>query len=71
MTSVTTFGALSEAVRTWSELTNTGLLLCGLEHDDELDAGGFEPSPDLHHFAEARMEPVADAGFGRLFVGTM
>jgi hypothetical protein len=28
-----------------------------LEHDDELDASGAEPSPDLHHFAEARMEP--------------
>jgi hypothetical protein len=42
-----------------------------LEHDDELDAAGFEPSPDLHHFAKARMEPVADAGFSRLFVGTM
>jgi hypothetical protein len=42
-----------------------------LEHDDELDAAGFEPSSDLHHFAEARMEPVADAGFSRLFVGTM
>jgi hypothetical protein len=42
-----------------------------LEHDYELDAAGFEPSSDLHHFAEARMEPVADAGFSRLFVGTM
>jgi hypothetical protein len=42
-----------------------------LEHDYELDAAGFEPSSDLHHFAEARMEPVADAGFGRLFVGIM
>jgi hypothetical protein len=43
----------------------------GLEHDDELEAAGFEPSFDLHHFAEARMEPVADTGFSRLFVGTM
>jgi hypothetical protein len=42
-----------------------------LEHDDELDAAGVEPSPDLHHFAEAWMEPVADTGLGRLFVGTM
>jgi len=42
-----------------------------LEHDDELDAAAFEPPPDLHHFAEARMEPVADAGLSRLFVGTM
>jgi len=42
-----------------------------LEHDDELDAAGFEPSSDLHHLAETRMEPVADAGFSRLFVGTM
>jgi hypothetical protein len=42
-----------------------------LEHDDELDAAGFEPSSDLHHFAKARMETVADAGFSRLFVGTM
>jgi hypothetical protein len=42
-----------------------------LEHDDELDAAGFEPSSDLHHFAEARMEPVADTGFSWLFVGTM
>jgi len=42
-----------------------------LEHDDELEAAGFEPSSDLHHFAEARMEPVADAGFSRPFVGTM
>jgi hypothetical protein len=42
-----------------------------LEHDDELDAAPFEPSPDLHHFAEAGMEPVADTSFSRLFVGTM
>jgi len=42
-----------------------------LEHDDELDASGAEPSPDLHHFAEARMEPVADTGLSQLFVGTM
>jgi hypothetical protein len=42
-----------------------------LEHDDQLEAAGFEPSPDLHHFAEARMEPIADARFSRLFVGTM
>jgi hypothetical protein len=42
-----------------------------LEHDDELDAASFEPSPDLHHFAEARMKPVADPGLSRLFVGTM
>jgi hypothetical protein len=43
----------------------------GLEHDDELDAAAFEPPSDLHHFAEARMEPVADAGISRLFVGTV
>lgn len=43
----------------------------GLEHDDELDAAGIEPSSDLHHFAEARMERVADTSFSRLFVGTM
>ena len=36
-----------------------------------LEAAGFEPSFDLHHFAEARMEPVADTGLSRLFVGTM
>jgi len=42
-----------------------------LEHDDVLNAAGFEPSSDLHHFAEARMEPVADAGISRLFVGIM
>jgi hypothetical protein len=42
-----------------------------LEHDDELDAAAFEASSDLHHFAEARMEPVADMGFSRLFVCTM
>jgi len=42
-----------------------------LEQDDKLDAAALEPSPDLHHFAEARMEPVADAGLSRLFVGTM
>ena len=42
-----------------------------LKNDDELDATGFAPSPDLHHFAEARMEPVAETGFSRLFVGTM
>jgi len=42
-----------------------------LEHDDELDAAGFEPPPDLHHFAEARMEWVADPSLRRLFVGTM
>jgi hypothetical protein len=43
----------------------------GLEHDDKLDTADFEPSPDLHHFAEARMEPVADMRLSRLFVGTM
>jgi len=42
-----------------------------LKNDHALDAAAFEPSPDLHHFAEARVESVADAGFGRLFVGTM
>jgi len=42
-----------------------------LEHDDQLDAAGFEPSSDLHHFAKARMEPVADTSFSRLFVGIM
>jgi hypothetical protein len=42
-----------------------------LEDDDELDAAGFEPSSDLHHFAEARMKPVADTGFSPLFAGTM
>jgi hypothetical protein len=42
-----------------------------LEHDDELDAAALEPPPDLHLFAEARMERVADAGLSRLFVGTM
>jgi len=26
-----------------------------LKNDDELDAAAFEPSPDLHHFAEARV----------------
>jgi hypothetical protein len=42
-----------------------------LEHDDELDAAGFEPPSDLHHFAEARVEPVADTGLSPLFAGTM
>jgi len=42
-----------------------------LEHDDKRDAAGFEPSSDLHDFAEAWMEPVADASISRLFVGTM
>jgi hypothetical protein len=42
-----------------------------LEHDDKLDAAGFEPSPDLHQFAKARMESVADPSLSRLFVGTM
>ena len=39
-----------------------------LKNDDELDAAALEPSPDLHHFAEARVEPVADTSFSRLFV---
>jgi len=43
----------------------------GLEQDDELDAAPFKPSPDLHHFAEARMEPVPDPGLSRLFVGSI
>jgi hypothetical protein len=42
-----------------------------LDHDDELDAASFEPSSDLRHFAEAPMEPVADARISRLFVSTM
>jgi hypothetical protein len=42
-----------------------------LEHDNELDAAPFEPPSDLHQFTEARMEPVADPGLSRLFVGTM
>jgi hypothetical protein len=42
-----------------------------LQQDDELDAARFKPSSDLHDFAEARMEPIADASFSRLFVGTM
>jgi hypothetical protein len=41
-----------------------------LEHDDEFDLAGLEPSSDLHHFTEARMEPVVDAGLGQLFVGS-
>ena len=43
----------------------------GLEHDDKLDAAGAETASDLHHFAVARMEPVADTGLSQLFVGTM
>jgi hypothetical protein len=43
----------------------------GLDNDDELDAAGFEPPLDLHHFAEARVEPVADTGLSHLFAGTM
>jgi hypothetical protein len=43
----------------------------GLKHDDELDAAPFKPPPDLNHFAEARMEPVADTSFNRLFVGSI
>jgi hypothetical protein len=42
-----------------------------LKHDDELDASAFEQPSDLHHFAKARMEPVGDTGFSRLFVGSM
>ncbi|MGA8863039.1 MAG: hypothetical protein WB444_04435 [Gallionella sp.] len=42
-----------------------------MKNDDELDSAGFQPSPDLHHFAEARMKPVDDTSFSRLFVGTM
>jgi len=43
----------------------------GLEQNDELNAAPFEPSPNLHHFAEARMEPVAYASLSRLFVGSI
>jgi hypothetical protein len=43
----------------------------GLEHDDERDAAAFEPPPDLHHFAEARVTKVGDPGFSWLFVGSM
>ena len=43
----------------------------GLEHDDELDAAAFEPPPDLHHFAEARVIAVGDPGFSLAFVGSM
>ena len=43
----------------------------GLEHHDELETAAFEPPSDLHHFAKARMEPVVDTGFSRLFVGSM
>ena len=42
-----------------------------LKNDYELDAAPFEPSPDLHHFAEARVEPVADTDLSHLFAGTM
>ena len=42
-----------------------------LKNDYELDAAPFEPSPDLHHFAKARMKPVGDTGFSWLFVGSM
>jgi hypothetical protein len=42
-----------------------------LEQNDEVDAAPFEPSPDLHHLAEARMESVADASLSRLFVGSI
>jgi hypothetical protein len=42
-----------------------------LEQDDEFAAAAFEPPPDLHQFAKARMEPVGDTGFFWLFVGSM
>jgi hypothetical protein len=42
-----------------------------LEYNNEFDAPAFEPPSDLHHFAKARMKPVADAGFFCLFVGSM
>jgi hypothetical protein len=42
-----------------------------LEYDNELDAAGFEPPSDLHHFAKARMISVGNPGFSRLFVGSM
>ena len=42
-----------------------------MEYDDELDAAAFEPPPDLHHFAKARMITVGDPGLSRLFVGSM
>jgi hypothetical protein len=43
----------------------------GLAHDNELDTAAFEPSPDLHHFAEARMIAIGNPGFGWLFVGSI
>jgi len=43
----------------------------GLEQNDELDAAAFEPTSDLHHFAEARMISVGDPAFSWLFVGSM
>jgi len=43
----------------------------GLEYDDEREATTFEAPPHHHGLAEARMEPVGDRKFGRVFAGSM
>lgn len=43
----------------------------GLKDDDELHAAAMKPAPDEHGLTKARMKPIRDPAFRRLFVGSM
>jgi len=61
----------SQSLRLGHPSRQAGERAIGLEHDDERDAATFKATPHHHGLAEARMEPVGDRKFGRVFAGSM
>src|SRR6202022_2475367 len=49
----------------------TGKRTVRLSNNHELDAAALKPSRDDHGLTVARMEPVSDPAFNRLFAGSM
>jgi hypothetical protein len=49
----------------------TGKRTVRLSNNHELDAAALKPSRDDHGLTVARMEPVSDPAFSRLFAGSM
>jgi len=49
----------------------TGKRTVRLSNNHELDATALKPSRDDHGLTVARMEPVSDPAFNRLFAGSM
>jgi hypothetical protein len=49
----------------------TGKRTVRLSNNHELDAAALKPPRDDHGLTVARMEPVSDPAFNRLFAGSM